>query len=169
MNNIIDTFRNTVSDTGNDTGNDTGSENIIENVSEHVIEKMVPGLRKILYVDDDPDLREIARISLERSGEYTVLTAANGRQALAFIPGFRPDLIIIDVIMPDMDGPATVEEIRKIPGGVDIPVAFLTSRLEQQDCDEYRRIGALGVLAKPIRPSQLALQIRQLWEQRRIK
>lgn len=123
-------------------------------------------LRRIMYVDDDPDLRIIARISLEKKGGFTVLTVDSGRKAIQFIPGFRPDLVIMDVIMPEMDGRAVLQEIKSQPETQHIPVVFLTSKLEPEDLSEYNRIGASGVLHKPFHPSTLAEQVRTIWQEK---
>lgn len=120
-------------------------------------------LTKIMYVDDDPDLRNIGRISLEKIGGYTVLTCESGEQALQFVGIFQPDLIILDVVMEDMDGPETLAAIRKLPEAVHIPAAFMTSKVSPEEMAQYRELGALGVIQKPFHPRKLPDQVRELW------
>ncbi len=121
-------------------------------------------LNKILYVDDDHDILKIARLSLEKKGGFTVRTCDSGKKALEEVTAFQPDLIILDVVMPDMDGSRTMAELQKIPGVADIPVFFMTSRLHPDELDFYEKLGISGVLAKPFHPLEISNRVRGLWE-----
>ena len=87
-------------------------------------------IRRILIVDDEDDIREVAQVSLELVGGYEVLTASSGRDGLERARGGQPDAILLDVMMPDMDGPATLVELRADPATRDIPVVFLTAKTQ---------------------------------------
>ena len=121
-------------------------------------------LKNILYVDDDPDLRKIVQLSLEYLEGVTVLTCDSGKQALQFIKGFRPDLIILDVVMEDMDGPETLAELRKLPEAAETPVFFLTSNVQPGDMEGYKEMGVAGIIKKPVHPRKLPGQVTDLWQ-----
>src|SRR3954454_22237609 len=89
--------------------------------------------RRLLVVDDDDDIRMLVRISLERVGGNEVMEASNGREGLERARRDRPDAILLDVMMPELDGPATVQELRSIPETADIPVVLLTAKVQQRD------------------------------------
>ena len=122
-------------------------------------------LKKILYVDDDPDLQKIVRLSLEAKGEFTVQVCDSGMEAIKKIKEFQPDLVILDVVMREMDGPETLLELRKTPGVGQAPVIFMTSRLQPEKVKKYKKIGAVGVIEKPFQPRKLADQVKKLWNQ----
>lgn len=122
-------------------------------------------LKKILYVDDDPDLQKIVRLSLEAKGEFTVQVCDSGMEAIKKIKEFQPDLVILDVVMREMDGPETLLELRKTPGVGQVPVIFMTSRLQPEKVKKYKKIGAVGVIEKPFQPRKLADQVKKLWNQ----
>jgi CheY-like chemotaxis protein len=125
----------------------------------------IAGLKKIMIVEDDPDLREIVKLSLAAKGGFTVQVCESGRQALQEVGKFHPDLIISDVSMEDMDGLETLVELRKLPEAAGIPVFFMTSRIEPRDLEKYKTVGADGVLKKPFQPLRLADQVKKLWGQ----
>ena len=112
--------------------------------------------RRILIVDDEDDIREVAQVSLELVGQYEVLTASSGRDGLRFARQERPDAILLDVMMPDMDGPATLAELRADPVTRDIPVVFLTARTQSAERGRLVLLGAAGILTKPFDPLTLA-------------
>lgn len=114
---------------------------------------------RVLYVDDEPDLREVAQIALELDPEIEVLTCASGSEALERLDGFQPHLVLLDVMMPTMDGPATLKRIREAPGG-GLPVVFITARAGEGDVAGLLALGAQGVIAKPFDPMRLAEQVR---------
>ena len=115
---------------------------------------------RVLYVDDEPDIREIAKISLDLDDGMIVETAASGEEALGLAVSWRPDVILLDVMMPDMDGPSTLAELRKKRETRDIPVVFITARTQNQEIELFRALGAAAVISKPFDPMLLAAQVR---------
>lgn len=117
---------------------------------------------KILLVDDEADIRKIAKLSLEAVGGHTALLAANATEALALAASERPDLILMDVMMPGLDGPSALAELRKNPALATIPVIFMTARVQRTDTEHYKRLGALGVIGKPFDPMTLSDEIKKI-------
>ena len=118
----------------------------------------------ILYVDDEPDIREVASIAFGLDDGIEIRTAASGREALAALaePGYRPDVIMLDVMMPQMDGPTTLAEIRKTPEHANTPVIFITARAQAQETAGYLKLGAIGVITKPFDPMMLPVEVRAM-------
>ena len=108
---------------------------------------------RLLLVDDDDDIRAIARMSLTRVGGWEVAPAASADEAEAAARQAPPDVVLLDVMMPDVDGPATLERLRPLIG--DAPVIFLTAKTGAGDLERLTSLGALGVIAKPFDPMAL--------------
>lgn len=124
----------------------------------------MPGeLKKILYVEDDPHIQRIAQLALQKVGGFEVNICSSGRQALVEAPIFMPDLILLDIMLPEMDGLTIQAELKRNQAVADIPVVFMTARVQADEVQEYRRRGALGVIFKPFDPMTLASQLRELW------
>ena len=121
-------------------------------------------LTRILYVEDDADIREIAQLALEVVGGFKVLLCASGEQALLQAAAFSPQLILLDVMMPDMDGPSTLRALRQQPELAHIPVAFMTAKIQPQEIAHYKAMGALEVIAKPFDPMLLPQQVTDIWQ-----
>lgn len=121
---------------------------------------------RILYVEDDPDIQAVAKLALEAVGGFTVKLCASGEEAVREAAAFAPDMILLDVMMPGMDGPATLRALRAQPSLAAVPVAFMTAKVQPGEVRELEALGALGVIAKPFDPMSLADQVRQLWEGR---
>lgn len=115
----------------------------------------------ILYVDDDPDIREIVDMALGLDGELSVHTCGSGAEAIAVTANWTPDLILLDFMMPVLDGPATLAALRLNPALVDVPVVYITARTAERDINALMATGAAGVLAKPFNPLTLATECRQ--------
>lgn len=115
---------------------------------------------RILYVDDEPDLLEIALLALSLDPDLEVRTAASGVEAIATLADWLPDLVLLDVMMPGMDGPATLARLRMDPLTAELPVVFITARAQAQDLQTFATIDARGVIAKPFDPMTLAQQVR---------
>ena len=126
---------------------------------------MSKSLKRILYAEDEPDIQEVAGLALEIVGGFTLRICSTGQQALQEIAEFRPDLLLLDVMMPDMDGPTTLREIRKMAGMVSIPAIFMTAKVQPQEVAHYRELGALDIIPKPFDPMTLADNVRQIWDQ----
>jgi two-component system OmpR family response regulator len=120
-------------------------------------------LEKILYVEDDPDIRSIAEIALQDIGGFTVSMCGSGREAMDVAAEFGAQLILMDVMMPDMDGPTTLLELRKLPECAETPVIFLTAKTLRHEIDNYDTLGAIATISKPFNPMKLAEQVRQIW------
>lgn len=116
----------------------------------------------LLYVDDEADIREVAVMSLELDGSFEVRDAPSGRAALALLDGWTPDVILLDVMMPEMDGPATLAQIRSRAALSRTPVIFITARAQAQDKARLMGLGAAGVITKPFDPMTLAQDVRAI-------
>ncbi len=115
---------------------------------------------RILHVDDEPDIREIVEMSLGLNADFEVLACACGADAVAAAAEWSPRLILLDVMMPGMDGPATLAELRKDPRTADIPVLFMTARAQARELQQFIALGAQGVISKPFDPMTLAFSVR---------
>lgn len=122
-----------------------------------------PVLRRILLVEDEPDIQLVARLALENVGGFEVEVCGSGREAVEKAPSLGPDLILLDVLMPELDGPSTLRELRKIPVLAATPVIFLTAKVQAHEVEHYRRIGALDVIPKPFDPMNLAGAVEAIW------
>jgi two-component system, OmpR family, response regulator len=122
-------------------------------------------LNLVLYVEDDPDIQMVAQMALEVVGGLSLRACSSGSEALQAAASCQPDLILLDVMMPDMDGPATLAELRKLPATASTPVIFMTAKVQAAEVAHYRTLGAIGVIAKPFDPMQLAQQVRKLWQE----
>ena len=122
------------------------------------------GLQRILHAEDDPSIQAVAKAALEMIGGYQVLTCASGQEALQLVAGFDPQLILLDVMMPGMDGPETLSRLRELVDLNTVPVVFMTAKVQPEEIDELRRLGAHDVIVKPFDPMQLASRIRSIWE-----
>jgi two-component system alkaline phosphatase synthesis response regulator PhoP len=116
--------------------------------------------RTLLLIDDDDDIREIAQLSLELSAGWTVLSAASGAEGLAIAREQQPDAILLDVMMPVLDGPATLAKLREDDRTKGIPVVFLTAKARPSERDRLAGLDVSGVLAKPFDPMTLADQLQ---------
>ena len=125
---------------------------------------MKPDLKKILYVEDEKDIQTIAQIALSDIGNFTVKTCDTGKDALNVIHAFMPDLLLLDVMLPGLDGPSTLKEIRKLPNFKNTPVIFMTARVQEKEIEEYKKAGALDVITKPFDPLTLSQSIQKIWD-----
>jgi CheY-like chemotaxis protein len=116
---------------------------------------------RILYVDDEADLREIAQMSLELDPEFEVRVCPSGTDALAEVEHWHPDLILLDVMMPGLDGKGVLAKLRESPKTASIPVVFITARKRDSDVAALQELGAKAVLGKPFDPMRLAEQVRE--------
>lgn len=118
-------------------------------------------MRRLLVVDDDPMILEIAQFALETAG-WSVLTAGNGREAIAVAAAERPDAILMDVMMPVMDGPAACGRLAALPETAGIPVILFTAKVHRSDHQQWAGLPIAGVIAKPFNPMLLAQEIRTI-------
>lgn len=124
---------------------------------------MTKALERILYVEDDLDIQTIAVMVLESISSFMVEACSSGSEALAKAVAFNPDLIVLDVMMPGMDGPETFAALRQLPELQNTPVVFMTAKVQPQEVQGYLNLGAVGVIAKPFDPMMLAEQLREIW------
>jgi len=115
---------------------------------------------RILYVDDDRDLRRLVEMSLGSDGAFAVRSCSSGEEALAAAAEWSPHLILCDIMMPGMDGPATLARLRESPATSDIPVIFITARAQPQELERFKALGAAGVITKPFRAKELRSSVR---------
>ena len=120
--------------------------------------------RTVLLIDDEPDIREVATLSLELDPQIECRAVESGASALALLADgpWRPDLILLDVMMPGMDGPATLAALRGMAGFAATPVVFMTARARGFEQEHLLQLGAIGVIPKPFDPMSLAVQLRSL-------
>jgi CheY-like chemotaxis protein len=123
-------------------------------------------LSRILMVEDEPDIQLVARVALETVGGLAVEMCGSGKEALEKAPLSAPELILMDVMMPGMDGPTTLRELRARPETREIPIIFMTAKVQPQEVAHLKSIGALGVIAKPFDPMALADLVRSTWAAR---
>ena len=120
-------------------------------------------LKRILHVEDDRSIQAVARLALETLGGFEVLSCLSGQDALDQVQGFNPDFILLDVMMPGMDGPETLSKLRELVDIEQIPVAFMTAKVQPPEIEQYRQLGAREVIVKPFDPMTLAAQVRDIW------
>jgi len=115
----------------------------------------------VLHVDDEPDIREVAGFALEMDPELSVRSVGSGQEALEVLSsGEAIDVILLDVMMPELDGPGTLERLRGLPGHAETPVIFMTARAQAHELDRFLSLGAIAVIIKPFDPMTLAQQLR---------
>jgi two-component system, OmpR family, response regulator len=122
-------------------------------------------LHSILYVDDEEDIRAVVELSLQLDSSLDVVTCGSGVAALAYLEMHIPDLVVLDVMMPGLDGPATLAQMRARPETVAVPVIFLTAKAQRDELERFLQLGAIGVVSKPFDPMTLAQQLRALWSE----
>ncbi len=120
-------------------------------------------LKRILLVEDDPDIQTIGKLALEAVGGFEVGVCSSGKEALERLKTENPDLILMDVMMPEMDGPTTLGALNTQPVTASTPVMFMTAKVQPNEVARYREMGALAVIAKPFDPMTLSDTLRTLW------
>lgn len=124
---------------------------------------MTKPLNRILYVEDEPDIRLVAQMALQAVGGFTVIACASGQEALDAAPGAGADLLLLDVMMPGMDGPTTLKGLRELPATASTPVIFMTAKVQAAEVAVYKGLGAMEVIPKPFDPMELSTQIQRIW------
>ncbi len=125
---------------------------------------MTKALHSILMIEDEPDIQTVARLSLESIGGFEVEVCSSGQEAIDKAAGINPDLILLDVMMPGMDGPTTLIELKKMPALADTPVVFMTAKVQPQEIQQYKEYGAIDVIPKPFDPMSLPDILKSIWE-----
>ena len=124
---------------------------------------MTKELTRILYVEDEPDIRSVAQIALENIGGFTLNICSSGQEAILNAPLFKPDLLLLDVMMPGMDGVTTLHELRQLSGLKNTPAMFMTAKVQPQEIEQLLKEGAIDVIPKPFDPMTLSENIKSLW------
>ena len=122
--------------------------------------------KRILYVEDDQDIQTIVKLAIEAGSGSTVAICSSGAKALELVPAFQPDLILLDAMLPGMDGITILQQLRELPATKDVAVIFLTAKAQPSEIARFKDAGALGVITKPFDPLTLPHEIERLWEQR---
>ena len=125
---------------------------------------MTEALKSIMLVEDEPDIRTVAVMALEMVGGFRVRACGSGEEALQAVDAFNPQLLLLDVMMPGMDGPGLLAALRARPATAATPVIFLTAKAQPEEIARLRALGAIEVLAKPFDPMTLAEQVRASWQ-----
>jgi CheY-like chemotaxis protein len=121
-------------------------------------------LNRILYVEDEEDIRRIARLALERFGKFTVEVVGDPLAAMDAIAAFGPDLVLLDWMMPGMDGPTLFRRMKENERTRNLPVVFITAKASAVELNELKQLGAAGTISKPFAPKELPEQLRAIWE-----
>lgn len=124
---------------------------------------MTKELNRILHVEDEPDIRTITKVALEKIGQLSVESCASGQDALDCINTFAPDLVLLDAMMPEMDGPEVLQRLRARDDTKDIPIVFMTAKVQAAEIEAYKSLGAVDVISKPIDPITLHQQLKDIW------
>ena len=127
---------------------------------------MTPPLGHILCIDDEEDILQVAKLALEAVGGFRVSLCRGSAEAVEQACILRPDLILLDVMMPEMDGPTTLEKLRDGGPCSATPVIFMTAKAQPQEIQHFKELGALGVITKPFDPMALPSEVRAIWESR---
>ncbi len=128
---------------------------------------MPPGtLRRILLAEDDADIRDVARMALNLIGGFEVEVCLSGADVLPKARAFKPDMVVLDAMMPGIDGPSALRLLRNEPGFETIPVIFMTAKVMHEEVERFLRMGAIGVIAKPFAPESLPEQVARHWSAR---
>jgi CheY-like chemotaxis protein len=125
---------------------------------------MKTSLNRILLVEDEPDIRLVTELSLRMLGGFTVESCATGMEALDRIEDWGPDLVLLDVMMPSMDGPSVLAELRRRPATREMPVVFMTARIQPNEVTRYKELGATAVVGKPFDPLTLPARLQAIWD-----
>jgi CheY-like chemotaxis protein len=115
--------------------------------------------KQILIVDDEEDVRAIATLGLQMGASWTVLTAGSGKEGIAIAAQQRPDAILLDLMMPDMDGRATLRQLKQDPATQSIPVILMTAKIQPSEHNTFQDLDVAAIFTKPFRPLTLAQQI----------
>ena len=121
-------------------------------------------LKRILYVEDEPDIQAIAKLALEVVGGFELKICNSGEEALDCAESFAPDLFLLDVMMPGLNGPDTLRALQDIPAVAGLPAIFMTAKVQPAEVLEYKALGAIDVIAKPFDPMTLSDQIKEIWK-----
>lgn len=121
-------------------------------------------LHKIMYIEDERDIITIVQLALVDLGGFTLECCTSGKEALRIAPEFNPDLFLIDVMLPEMDGPTILKNLRQIPKFSNTPIIFITAKTQSHEIKEFYKLGVIDVITKPFDPLKLSDIIRSAWQ-----
>jgi len=125
-------------------------------------------LKRIIYAEDEADIQEIVKISLIDIGGFELKVCSSGQELLQEYEAFEPDLILLDVMMPVMDGISTFSALKEMPAFKNTPVVFMTAKVQVNEVAFYKELGALEVISKPFNPMELPDMLRQIWQSKEV-
>lgn len=120
-------------------------------------------LKKILYAEDEPDVQTVVELTVQTMSNYTIKICDNGKKLLECVQDYEPDLILLDVMMPEMDGPTTFKNLQENSQTKDIPVVFMTAKAQVHEIETFKQTGILGIITKPFDPISLCNEIEKIW------
>ncbi len=126
-------------------------------------------LQRITYVEDEPHIREIVQLALEELGGFKLQCCESGTQALHVVPIFHPDLVLLDVMMPEMNGVQTFRSLKQIPEVANTPIIFVTAKAQKHEIEQYTSLGAIAVIPKPFDPVALPAELLAIWERSQVQ
>lgn len=121
-------------------------------------------LERVMHVDDDASIRTIAKVALERLGGFEVASHASGFDAIEQIEAFQPQVLLLDVMMPQIDGPETLKRMEEKTDLDTVMVIFMTAKVQPEEIRYYKSIGAFEVIEKPFQPTDLSIQLKKYWQ-----
>lgn len=119
---------------------------------------------KILYAEDEADVQTIVEISVWSTSKHEIKTCSNGKLLLECVEEYNPDLILLDIMMPEMDGPTTFKNLQSNPKTKDIPVVFMTAKAQSHEIEMFKQTGVVGIITKPFEPLTLCKDIEKIWD-----
>lgn len=120
-------------------------------------------LKKILYAEDEPDLQTVVEMTINAMSNYEIKICDNGKKLLESVEAYNPDLILLDVMMPEMDGPTTFKNLQANEKTKNIPVVFMTAKAQVHEIETFKETGVLGIITKPFDPVNLCSDIEKIW------
>ncbi len=123
----------------------------------------MPPLKKILYAEDETDIQTVVELTVQAMSNYKIKVCDNGQKLMDCVEDYQPDLVILDVMMPEMDGPTTFRHLKHNEKTQDIPVIFMTAKAQAHEVSDFKECGVIGVITKPFDPIKLCEKITKIW------
>lgn len=123
----------------------------------------MPVLKKILYAEDELDVQTVVELTVQAMSDYEIKICENGKKLLECVEEYEPDLVLLDVMMPEMDGPTTFKNLQTNEKTKNIPVIFMTAKAQVQEVSDMLKSGVIGIITKPFDPLELCNDIKKIW------